>query len=142
MENLATSTKDPDKLAALDAKCVAELEAAGIEAVFFKSDILRSKGEVPTKVLGQLGHWGFRRAWYYWVAKGPGIPPKYATELHETYGQVVRVDGDCTCPSPLESRHGFAIGRYHVDTADGLKALADMLKRVALEATESEVKAT
>lgn len=85
-------------------------------------------GEVETHVLGTLNGWVFTRAWRYWICKGPGIPIKEAMELHEKFGQDVRVDGDCGCPSPLERFHGLGTGHYHVDTLIGLKALADTIK--------------
>jgi hypothetical protein len=132
MENLATHTKDEDKLKELDEKCRAELQAAGIKPF---DRIVRVKGEVPTRIMGSLHGWGFERAWYYWVANGPGIPPVYANKLHETHGQEVRVDGHCGCPSPLEWCKGFAVGHYHVDTAEGLKALADTIKLIIKEAS-------
>ena len=43
----------------------------------------------------------------------------------------MRVEGHCGCPSPLEYNKGFAVGLYHVDTPEGLKALADTIKQVA-----------
>ncbi len=140
MENLATHTTDEAKLAILDQKCRDELLAAGITPLEF--EIFRDeRSEVPTKVRGALDPlgWGFRRAWRYWVADGPGIPPVYATALHETHGDDVRVSGHCACPSPLEWYKGFAVGMYHVDTAEGLKALADTIKQVAADAKEKSV---
>ena len=77
----------------------------------------RNAGEVPYSITGKLGDWTFGRAWYYWVAsseKGNGLPLEIATALHErnypiigekqpkTYGQIIRVMGDCTCPHPRE----------------------------------------
>lgn len=115
----------------------AELAAAGI-----KMEVLgdwfanRKTTEVHTGVIGDLHGWVFERAWYYWIAKGPGLPPAYATPLHAAHGREVRVDGHCGCPSPLEWHKGFAVGCYHVDTPAGLKALADALKQCALDALE------
>lgn len=123
MKNYA-GTKDKDK------EIAAELTAAGIEAVKLPESLRESRGEVKTIVIGQLGPWGFRRAWYYWVAEGPGIPPVYAEDLHKRFGKEVRVAGHCGCPSPLEWYKGFAVGDYHVDTQEGLKALADTIKMV------------
>jgi len=114
----------------------AELEAAGIKV--FQSEILRKdKGEVKTAVVGDMGCWGFHRAWYYWVAEGPGIPPKYAYELHKTHGKEVRVSGHCGCPDPGYCG-GFGVGVYHVDTQAGLKALADTIKRVKKDYEETK----
>ena len=107
-----------------------ELVDAGIDV--YKSEMFRKKGEVPTSVIGTLdpSGWGFERAWTYWVADGPGIPPEIAEELHKTHGQVVRVSGHCGCPSPLEWYKGFAVGNYHIDTQEGLKVLADVIKKI------------
>tara|TARA_Y100000310_G_C20539180_1_gene742371 strand:+ start:683 stop:973 length:291 start_codon:yes stop_codon:yes gene_type:complete len=85
---------------------------------------------VYTIIFGELHGWTFHRAWRYWICKGPGIEFNYATKLHEQFGQVVRVDGCCGCPSPLEQFHGLAVNSYHVDTLPGLKALADTIKEV------------
>lgn len=140
MENLATHTTDAAELAVLDEKCRAELLAAGITPL--EIEIFRGKGgEVPTKIRGASDPfgWGFRRAWYYWVAEGPGIPPSYAAVLHEAHGTDVRVAGHCGCPSPLEWHKGFAVGLYHVDTAEGLKALADTIRQVAADAKKESV---
>ena len=114
-----------------DDEISAELEAAGIEV--HKHEIFRDRGEVKTSVMGSLHGWGFRRAWYYWIAEGPGIPPVYANELHEKHGTDVRVDGHCGCPSPQEWFNGFAVGLYHVDSQEGLNALADVIRRVVTE---------
>lgn len=109
--------------------CASELSAAGITAQRFEF-LRKSAGEVHTAVLGELPHWGFRRAWYYWVAEGPGIPPAYADTLHVAHGTAVRVNGHCGSPSPREQFRGFAVGLYHVDTLEGLCALADTIRRV------------
>ena len=122
----------------VDNDCAEELEKAGIE-VFRHGEWYRNQHpEMRTVVIGQLESWGFHRCWYYWVARGPGLPPKYANSLHETHGREVRVDGHCACPSPLEWHEGFAVGTYHVDTPAGLKALADALKQCIADATNKE----
>ncbi len=113
--------------------CAEELAAAGIPAWMLSENmlgIMTKDREVKSGAIGLVGPWEFRRAWYYWVAKGPGLSLKYATPLHERIGKEVRVGGHCGCPSPEEYEHGFGIGTYHVDTADGLKVLADTLKQV------------
>lgn len=74
--------------------------------------------------------WQFERAWYYWRASGPGLPVEIAERLHAKHGQVVRVGGHCGCPSPREWYKGFGVGLYHIDTQDGLNALADALRIV------------
>jgi hypothetical protein len=108
-----------------DEVCARELEAAGIEVVTLPESC--RYGEPKTVVMGQLGMWGFKRAWRYWIAEGPGIPPVEAEALHEEHGKVVRVDGHCGAPSPLEWFKGFAVGHYHVDAQEGLTALAETL---------------
>jgi hypothetical protein len=119
-----------------DDEISAELTTAGIESVNVGEWFRTSHPQMRTVIVGQLGPWTFRRAWYYWIASGPGLPPRYANALHETHGNDVRVDGNCTCPSPLDQNKGFATGLYHVHTADGLKALADALRRCMAEARE------
>lgn len=114
-----------------DIELTKELEEAGIE--IHKYDFLRDKGEVKTQVRGNLFNWSFERAWYYWMASGPGIPPQYANKLHEQHGSDVRVNGDCSCPSPKQMR-GFAVGNYHVDTQEGLNALAKTLRQIVEDA--------
>ena len=111
-----------------DEVCAHELESAGIEVVRLP-DACRY-GEPKTVVMGQIGSWGFKRAWYYWVAEGPGIPPVQAESLHMLHGQTVRVDGHCGAPSPTEWFKGFAVGHYHVDTREGLLALAKTIEAV------------
>lgn len=134
MQNLARHDKTPEVINEVTAICRAELEAAGIKVSEF--DIFATRGEVPSRAIGGLLSWTFTRAWYYWVAEGPGIPPDIAEKLHATHGKDVRVDGHCGCPSPREWFKGFAVGRYHVDTQEGLNALADTLRSVALPPQE------
>lgn len=113
----------------VDAILSAELEAAGVEVVSF--EIFRNgSGEPQSSIVGQLGMWSFRRASYYWMATGPGIPPEDATRLHAAFGTSVRVDGHCGCPSPAEWFKGFAVGAYHVDDQEGLDALADTIRSI------------
>jgi hypothetical protein len=126
--NLARQQNPTDAMIAeVTERCEAELQAAGIDVV--KIGFLL-KGEVPSKAFGSLHGWDFDRAWYYWRAKGPGIPLEAAERLHATHGQQVRVDGHCGCPSPREWFHGFGCGSYHVDSPEGLKALADTIRSV------------
>ncbi len=125
LENLAGREKEET-----DAQCIDELESAGIKVNHLPFD---RDGEVNTSILGSVSPWSFERAWRYWVAKGPGIPPEIAEELHSEYPLHVRVDGHCGCPSPTEWHKGFAVGLYHVDTQEGLKALADVIKKVLIK---------
>lgn len=117
----------------------AELKAAGIPTLqehdgrdpSFLADIIRrGSGEVKTSVQGHLYGWTFKRAWYYWTVDGPGLDVEAAEELHERFGQEVRVAGHCGCPTPREWYKGFAVTNYHIDTAEGLKALADVIRRI------------
>lgn len=109
---------------------------AAVEQELLAADIIPKRigitwpGEVPTSIIGSLGPWGFKRAWRYWVAEGPGIPVGEAERLHATHGQVVRVAGHCGCPSPREWFKGFGVGCYHVDTQEGLNALADVIRGI------------
>ncbi len=105
-----------------------ELLEAGIEVHILPISI---GGEVPTKIIGSVQGWNFERAWYYWVAKGPGISVEDATDLFNTHGQEVRTDGHCGCPSPKEWNGNFGTGMYHVDTQEGLNALAATIKKIA-----------
>lgn len=124
MQNLAGVERCDDDV-------IKELTEAGINYRSYK--FLKEKGEVPTTIVGMLGQWTFERAWYYWIAKGPGIPPDIAEELHKTHGKDVRVDGHCGCPSPKEWFKGFGVGSYHVDTQEGLNALAAVILKIVKE---------
>ena len=116
----------------VDDELRAELLAAAIEVhdagKWFRDTC---KSEVKTSLYGILHGWQFTRAWRYWIAKGPGLPPQYATPLHVSMGEEVRVAGHCGCPSPLEWYRGFGVDSYHVDTQQGLSALAQALKMCA-----------
>lgn len=117
----------------------AELAAAGIPTIHEKeglpstymAELLRMQsGEVKTSVRGTLHGWSFERAWYYWVASGPGIAVDDAEKLHAEHGRSVRVAGHCGCPSPREYYNGLACGSYHIDDPAGLRALADCIKGI------------
>jgi len=112
----------------IDEELTIELTTAGISVVLLPEILRKSRGEVKSIVVGDLYGWEFTRAWYYWVATGPGIPPVKAEALHATHGKVVRVAGHCGCPSPLEWYKGFAVPMYHVDTQEGLNALAAVIR--------------
>lgn len=116
----------------VDSVVLAELAHAKIPTEG-PAEFLRDNREVPAAYLGSLYHWSFRRAWYYWIAEGPDIPPEQAEKLHAEFGTQCRVNGHCGCPSPLEQNHGFAVGLYHVDTQVGLNALADVILSVYRE---------
>jgi hypothetical protein len=120
---------DEETISLVNAACLLELASAGIEAEG-PASWLADKSEVPFHYLGNLHLWSFRRAWYYWIAKGPGIPADKAQAFHEIWGTQVRVDGHCGCPSPLEWFKGFSVGHYHIDTQEGLNAFADLLRSI------------
>lgn len=128
-----------------DAILRAELAAAGIPTIqeaegkapdYLATYLRATSGEVKTSVIGVLHGWAFKRAWYYWTASGPGIDVDTAEALHATHGQVVRVAGHCGCPSPREWFKGLACGEYHVDTPEGLKALADTINGLVAKSAE------
>jgi hypothetical protein len=105
MENLA-GNKEADRF------IKEELYLAGIPQI----EIGRTQSEVPYTIIGRLGNWTFRRAWYYWVAsvENPkdGLLLAKAVALHEKphptddkkkiLGNVIRSGGHCGCPSPAE----------------------------------------
>lgn len=119
---------NPEDFPEVDETIRRELAEAGItESDFHNFD----KGEVPTSFYGGLAHrWLFRRAWYYYVAKGDGIPADVAEEFHKEWGTEVRVAGHCDCPSPLYWYEGFAVDGYHVDTQEGLNAFVRLLASI------------
>jgi hypothetical protein len=120
MKNYAGVTDADDAIAA-------ELIEAGI-VVHRMPELFRTHHpEMRTIIMGELHGWTFKRQWYYWAAEGPGIEINAAERLHSTHGKVVRVDGHCGCPSPREWFKGLACGSYHVDTQDGLNALAQTI---------------
>lgn len=61
----------------------------------------RVRGEVAYSVLGRLGDFTFRRAWYYYIVDGP-VPIEVAREIYaDPVGRDdVRAGGDCGCISP------------------------------------------
>ena|SRR3989344_5564996 len=111
MENLAGVNEADDYIKE-------EMRLAGIPII----NGPRSDGEVPYSLKGKLENWDFERAWTYWMVSAPnglGLPLEIASELHErkypivgevetycgevkSYGQVIRVAGDCGCPHPRE----------------------------------------
>lgn len=130
MRNYATSVAGR-----YDSEIAAELIDAGIKAIELPNAF--RYGECQTKIYGELLGWKFRRAWYYWVATGPGIPVEDAEQLHAAHGQEVRVDGHCGAPSPRETYGGLGCGLYHVDSAAGLRALANTLREVCAQGDQS-----
>jgi len=117
-----------------DAECSAELEVAGIKVEKMPECVRASwNGEVKTIVFGTLCGWSFTRAWYYWVAKGPGLSLEYAIPLYRTHGKQVRVGGHCGCLTPFYCG-GSAVDHYHIDTPEGLKALTRAIEQSVKDA--------
>lgn len=115
----------------VDNELAEELTLAGI-TVEKLPELMRDKmGEVKSIVIGTLHGWDFKRFWYYWVCNGPGIEVETAEKLHEQHGSVVRTAGMAGGVSPREWFGGFACGHYHVDTQEGLNALAATIRSVA-----------
>lgn len=118
----------PEDFPEVDETVRRELAEAGIHVTEYRNI---NQGEVPTSFYGGTAHrWLFRRAWYYYVAKGDGIPAEIAEVFHQTWGSQVRVNGHCGCPSPLEQNEGFAIDSYHIDTQEGLNAFVKLLSAI------------
>ena len=109
-----------------------ELTQAGIP---IKSE--RGKSEVPYTLIGNLNGWIFTRAWYYWVARGPGIPFEKAKILFDEFGKDVRSNGHCLSVdyppygfvTQVDERAG-GVCAYHIDTQKGLNALAAVIEKL------------
>ena len=130
MDNLAGCELDNGTKVARE-----ELEFAGIDVLELPASMTTS-GEVKIKVAGNIDRWGFHRAWYYWVVKGPGLALEYAVPLDEKWGKEARVDGDCACRGAAFWGKGQSINLYHVDTKEGLKALADAIRKSIADGLE------
>lgn len=112
-----------------------EIEQAGLEPNQFS---FSTGGEVDSHYRPSFQGWRFTRAWYYWVAHTDSTPLlfKYADELHETHGNVVRVDGHCLCPAPKEwfkQPWHIGVNHYHIDSQEGLNYFIKMVKRQTKE---------
>ena len=69
--------------------------------------------------------WTFSRAWYYWRADTVGgIPLKEAKAFNEKWGRQVRADGHAGGKDALV----HFVNSYHVDTLEGLKTLAALIR--------------
>jgi hypothetical protein len=115
-----------------------ELKLAGVPVVHV---YFEHPHEVPFTVIGKLGDFTFRRAWYYWVVNGP-VPMSVAIELYNNpIGRKdIRVDGHCGCPAPDEWCHGSEfISLYHIDSQDGLNLFVESIcKYYSFERTKYE----
>jgi len=83
MENLARSRNcNEDERERVNAIINQELLSAGIEIISENG-----AGEVPYNIIGKLGPYEFRRAWYYWMVSGL-VPYDAAVEMYENeYGK-------------------------------------------------------
>lgn len=86
-----------------------ELYLAGIP----QGKVELTNSEVPYTIIGRIGNWIFKRAWYYWMAhvENPidGVPLKdaidfynkpYPSRRYEKLGEIVRAGGCAGCSSP------------------------------------------
>ena len=122
MQNLAGHPK-------ATAICAVELQQAGIPVELLD----KPYGEPKSDIGGRLGDFTFRRAWYYWVVKGP-MPLAQAEAMYAdpVGARDVRVAGHCGCPAPAEWVHWrTSDGRrvYHDPTGKQREQLADIIKR-------------
>jgi len=111
-----------------------ELEIADIPYHF----VGRSSSEVPFSYVGILDGWTFTRAWRYWVARAEETVLFFglADELHVSHGNEVRVSGHGLAPAPREwydQPWSIGVSLYHVDTQEGLNALADAIRKQTRE---------
>ena len=126
----------------VDAVVKAECEQAGLKVEGYECFREACNGcynEVPTQYIGSASDlartaWVFHRAWRYYVAEGPGIPPQIAQMFWQDWGPEARVAGHCGCPSPYEWHNGFAVGLYHIDSQAALNAFAKLLKGISFNA--------
>lgn len=130
-KNLAGNKPD------VDSQLRSELTLAGLTPTD-KLGYLFYKSEVKATVYCEQYGWLFTRAWNYWVAEGDGIPVDPAMKLWNEWGDVVRTNGHCGCPSPLWYNKGLGTSLYHVDSIDGLKALADTIKSLYVERVDKD----
>lgn len=92
MQNLAGNPHATDIV-------TSELLRCGIDVY----DIPKDNSEVPSEVIGKLGNFTFKRAWYYYIVEGM-VPLKVAEKLYDTIvGRTdIRVTGHCGCPHPKD----------------------------------------
>lgn len=108
-----------------------ELQLAGVEIV--PADVRGE--EVECGLIGKLGDFTFRRAWYYWVVTGP-MPLAVAQALydeHEIVRRDVRAAGHCCRLRPGDPGATADLGFldcYHVDSQEGLTLLCEEIRRL------------
>ena len=132
MQNLAGHPK-------ATAICAVELQQAGVPVELLATPY----GEPKSDIGGRLGDFTFRRAWYYWVVRGP-MPLAQAEATHaDPVGALdVRVAGHCGCPAPAKwVRWRTLDGRrvYHDPTGAQRAQLADIITRHPEFAEDNDV---
>jgi len=146
-----------------DETVLAELRAAGIKPLI---GWMKAEGEVQARTLGiltrndtwpetppeiwpedglpyepivQHASFGFRRAWYYWIATGY-VPLTVAEELHADplTREHARAAGHAGAPHPSEvllpqkiAGHDV-VGGYHIDTPAALRRFVEVLRERGL----------
>ena len=109
-----------------------ELIQAGITVITLPTII---KGEVETNLIGSINGWTFYRRWRYYhtqANQGCILLFKYADELHQSFGNDVRVAGHAGCPSPKEHHNQIyhvGVSSYHIDSIEGLTAFVNMTNK-------------
>ena len=98
------------------------------------------EGEVPTSIFGTLDGWEFRRLWKYWVvtSKESLMLFKYADELFDRVGDVVRINGSCGTEAPMKANTKpwhLGVSTYHVDTQHGLNVLCEIISEQTKESS-------
>jgi hypothetical protein len=105
--------------------------------------VQKGNTEVPYTLIGKLGEFEFKRAWYYWVVKGP-VPLEVAKELYEhPEGRAtVRSGGDCAKRPPetwvCEINGEKYVDVYHIDGQAGLLLFAQKIKKMYTEKWKEE----
>jgi len=143
MKNLAGDDK-PDS----------QIEDELDKAIIAKKGVPLRSGNVRYTTVGELDNWTFTRAQYCWIAtasEGNGLPLDVAIELHgrryelhaeaghlfvglypETYGKIIRVAGESSCPNPLEwdQQNGLKgiIDLYHIYSQPGLNEFSRIVR--------------
>jgi len=107
-----------------------ELEEAGIEV----EEIKKIHTRIPSSLIGKIGAWTLWRRRVSWRASacvGDGIPKEYAEDLNDYYFEVIRVGGMSDgCEVHEYASDRGTIGRYHIDTQEGLNAFADLVRHL------------
>ena len=86
----------------------------------------KHKGDVPYSIIGKLNGFEFRREWCYWKVVGT-MPLKYAKILYkDPIGSTdIRADGNSNYSMPKKD-----VKYYHIDTGEGLRLFADIVRTI------------